>query len=121
MGKKKRICDILEVSASMLDSKLEPTDETTYVIRVKNCSELFTANNVAATIGLVGGPLDGIKVTPDDRYFGTIEPGGCVRKEISILTERAPVGEHKLCYHLGFSASCARCEGEETEFLIERD
>ena len=121
MSKKKRFCDILEVSAAMLDSRLESTDETTYVIKVQNCSAVFTANNVSATIGLVGGPVDGIKVTPDDRFFGTIEPGGCVKKEISILTERAPIGSHKLCYHLGFTASTERCEGEETEFCVSVD
>lgn len=117
----KRYCDMLEASATVVDSKLEPTDETTYIVKLKNRSSEFTAANVMATIGLVGGDVDGIKITPDDRAFGTLGPGECVKKEISILTERAPVGTHLLCYHLSFTATVDRCEGERTPFCVEED
>lgn len=117
----KCVADILEASGRMVDCKLEPTDETTYLITLKNHSSKYTANNVAATIYLVGGPVDGIKITPDDRFFGTIPPKKAVTKEVSILTERAPEGPHKLGYHLNFSAAFEKCEGEETEFVVKDD
>ena len=116
----KMFFDMLEASGQMLDTKLEPTDETTYLITVKNRSRLVTANGVMATIFLAGGPVDGIKITPDDRFFGTIPPRKSVTKEISILTERAPEGTQQLCYHLNFTASFEKCEGEQTEFTVER-
>lgn len=117
----KKVCDFLSASATMVDTKLEPTDETTYLVKIKNTSDLYTANNVMATIGLVGGPADGVKITPDDRFFGNISPKKCVTKEISILTERAHEQKHKICYHLNFTAAFEKCEGEETEFVVEKD
>jgi hypothetical protein len=117
----KCISDILQASSKMVDNQLEVTDETTYLVTIKNCSDRYTANNVAATIFLVGGCVDGIKVIPDDRYFGTILPKKSVTKEIAIITERAPVGDHKLGYHLSFSAAFDKCEGEETDFTVTDD
>ncbi|MEO1527829.1 MAG: hypothetical protein AAFX06_20555 [Planctomycetota bacterium] len=117
----KKICDFIEASATMVDRRLEPTDETTYLITLKNKSNLYTAANVVATIGLVGGAVDGIKVTPDDRFFGTIPPKKSVTKEISILTERVDEGDYRLCYHLNFSAMYEKCEGEETTFEVVKD
>lgn len=117
----KKICDFLEASASLVDSQLEPNDETTYLITLKNTSKLYTAANVVATIGVAGGEVDRLKVTPGDRYFGTIPPKKSVTKEISILTEGVDVGSYKLCYHLNFSASYEKCEGEETEFEVVKD
>lgn len=113
---------ILEATAKIVDSKLEPTDETTYLITVNNLSRTLTANNVMATIALKNGPVDGIKIIPDDRFFGTILPKKCVTKEISIVTERAPKNTTQtLHYFLSFTASSEKCECEETEFKIGDD
>lgn len=117
----KCIADILEATGRMTDNKLEPTDHTTYLVTIKNRSCKYTASNVTATIYLVGGPVDGITITPDDRFFGTILPKKSVTKEISILTERAPVASYKLGYHLNFNAAYDKCEGEETEFIVTVD
>ncbi len=117
----KKFCGFLHASATMDDSKLEPNDETTYHVTITNTSKLFTAENVMATISVAGGAVDGLKVTPDDRFFGTISPGKSVVKEISILTERVEPGDYQLCYHLDFNATAKRCEGEHTHFVVKPD
>jgi hypothetical protein len=117
----KCIGEILEASAHINDAKLEPTDNTLYLITIRNRSHTYTANNVTATIYLVGGPVDGITITPDDRFFGNILPKKTVTKEISINTERAPVGPYKVGYILNFTASFDKCEGEVTDFTVKPD
>ena len=111
----------LVATGTIAEKNLEPTDETTYVITIKNRSRFFTANNVMAHIELVDSPVEGVKVTPDDRYFGDIKPRGTVSKEISIVTERAPVGDHQLSIKLSYSASISRQEIERTHFQISHD
>ncbi|QDU62041.1 hypothetical protein Pan216_29070 [Planctomycetes bacterium Pan216] len=117
----KNMHDILEATATMVDKKLEPTDHTTYLVTVKNKSCRFTANNVAATVTLKGGGVDGLTLTPDDRYFGNISPGRSVTKEFSINTERVTPGDYELCSHFNFTASFDKCEGEKTGFVVEED
>ncbi len=113
--------DILDVSARMVDTRLEGTDESTLLITVKNVSRFLTATNVSTTISVAGGPIDGLKITPDDRFFGTIPPRKSVTKEISILTERVEPQDAAICYHLNFNASFDKCEGDTTTFTISDD
>tara|TARA_R110002111_G_scaffold1157_1_gene8159 strand:+ start:18530 stop:18892 length:363 start_codon:yes stop_codon:yes gene_type:complete len=114
--------DILTATASMTDCKLEPDDDTKYIVTIRNKSNCVTAKNVTAQIHLADGPVPGIEIIPDDRSFGDIGPGEKVQKEIMIMTKRAPANsKHKICYHVHFEASYEQCEGEVTEFVIGDD
>lgn len=114
--------DILTATATMTDCKLEPDDDTKYLVTIRNKSSFVTAKNVTAHIHLANGPAPGIEIVPNDRWFGDIEPGEKVEKEIMILTKRAEAPKkHQICYHLRFDASYNKCEGEVTEFEVKRD
>tara|TARA_R110002095_G_scaffold149083_1_gene128865 strand:+ start:563 stop:922 length:360 start_codon:yes stop_codon:yes gene_type:complete len=113
--------DILTATASMTDCKLEPDDDTKYIVTIRNKSNCVTAKNVTAHIHLADGPTPGIEIVPDDRSFGDIGPGEKVQKEIMILTRRADTKKYKICYHVHFEASYEKCEGEVTEFEVVCD
>jgi hypothetical protein len=117
-------CAMLVATAEMSDIRLEPTDETDYIITIENKSRLFTAEHVSAQISIAperAGSLDGVDFIPDDRSFGTIPPSGSESREFKITTERACKGSYRVSIRLKYRAFVDESNCLITDFCVSKD
>jgi hypothetical protein len=112
---------MLVAKARIADRQLEPTDNSSVVVTVHNTNPAATAQAVKVSASLEGGPLPGIKLTPQEQEFGTIPPLGQAKREFNLNTERAEQRKYQIKFNLMYDSSVPTHECDQEEFVVVPD
>jgi len=98
---------VLQFSASITDRRLTTWDDTHYVVKLKNVSEYYIAEDIRVRLALITVPrlADGnetLSLTPDEQHVRCIDPGAEHEVTFVVISRGVRSGEYPIHIHLAY-------------------